>query len=143
MRTRNIGWLGAIAVATLGLFVAACTNNSRPVLEAQYSARIVGLWQGTVGDSKETMTIQSDGTFVCQLHPMGFIANTLSQGVSGSISGKWNITGSRVTLTVTAAQNERLANGTASSTIVSFNEDTLVLRSDRGETSSFRRVHRL
>jgi hypothetical protein len=88
------------------------------------------------------MSIDRDGTFVCQLHPMGFIANTLSQGEAGKISGTWNITGTRVTLTVTGAQNERLVNRTASSTIVSFDENKLVLRSDRAETSPFQRMSR-
>jgi hypothetical protein len=89
------------------------------------------------------MSINRDGTFVCQLHPLGFIANTLSQGVSGKISGTWNIRGTLLTLRITGSQNERLANSAASSTIVSFNENLLVLRSDRGETSSFERKTRL
>lgn len=89
------------------------------------------------------MAINSDGTFVSHVHPMGFIANTLSQGVSGTINGTWNLTGSRVSLIVTGVQNEHLENGTASSTIVSFDENRLVLRSDHGETSSFQRMSRL
>ena len=124
-KTSGRGAVGAIAVAVLGLFVAACANNTRPVSEGEYSARILGLWQGTVGDSRETMSFDSDGAFVCQLHPTGFIANTLSQAVTGKISGTWNITGTRVTLTVTGAQNERWVNRTASSTIVSFEENKL------------------
>ena len=141
--TVRAAWRRGIAVVVLGLFAVACANNSRPVSQANYSARIVGLWQGTVGDSSESMSIQSDGTFVCQVHPMGFIANTLSQGVSGRINGTWNLTGSRLILIVSGAQNERLENRTASSTIVSFDENKLVLRSDHGETSPFQRTSRL
>jgi hypothetical protein len=71
---------------------------------------------------------------------MGFIANTLSQGVTGTIRGTWKITGAIITLRITGAENESLRNRIASSTIVTFKEDQLVLKSGRGETSTFRRV---
>jgi len=129
-----------IAVVVLGFCLASCVNNSPPVPEAQYSTKIAGRWQGTVGDVKETMSIDADGTFVCQVHPMGFIANTLSQSVTGAIRGTWKITGAIITLRITDAKNELLENRVASSTIVAFKEDELVLKSDRGETSSFQRV---
>ena len=143
MKTNCVLWARAIAVVALGFCLASCENNSSAVPEAKYATKIVGRWQGTVGDVKETMSINGDGTFVCQLYPRGFIANTLSQGVSGKISGTWNIRGTLLTLRITGSQNERLANSAASSTIVSFNENLLVLRSDRGETSSFERKTRL
>jgi hypothetical protein len=57
----------------------------------------------------------------------------------GTISGTWSITGKIITLTITGAKNERLANKIVSSTIVAFNENELALRS-AGMTSSFRRV---
>ena len=133
-------WVRAIAVVFLGFCVASCANNSSPVPEAEYSTKIVGRWQGTVGDLKETMSIDGDGTFGCQVHPMGFIANTLSQGVTGTIRGTWKITGAMITLRITGAENERLRNRMVSSTIVAFKEDELVLKSDRGETSRFQRV---
>jgi hypothetical protein len=104
---------------------------------------IIGRWQGTVGDLKETMALNADHTFVCQLQPTGFIANTLSQRVTGTIRGTWEITGATITLNITDAENESLRNKTASSTIMAFKEDELVLRSDRGETSSFQRVRSL
>jgi uncharacterized protein (TIGR03066 family) len=129
-----------IAVVVLGFCLASCAYNSRPVSEADYSTKIVGRWQGTVGDLKETMSIDGDGTFVCQLHPTGFIANTLSQGVTGTIRGTWKITGAMITLRITGAENERLRDRMVSSTIVAFKEDELVLKSDRGETSRFQRV---
>ena len=130
----------ALAVAVLGVFLAACANHSSPVPEADFSTKIVGHWQGTVGDSKETMSINGDGTFICQLHPTGFIANMIYPAVPGTISGTWIITGNIVTLMITSAKNEHLVNRTASSVIVSLNENELVLKTDRGETSSFVRI---
>jgi uncharacterized protein (TIGR03066 family) len=140
MKSNCTPWVRAIAVVVLGFCLASCANNSSTVPEAEYSTKIVGRWQGTVGDLKETMSIEGDGTFVCQLHPMGFIANTLSQGVTGTIRGTWKITGAIITLRITGSENEHLRNKIASSTIVAFKEDELVLKSDRGETSPFQRV---
>lgn len=133
-------WARSIATVILGFGVASCSYNSRPVPEAEYSAKIVGLWQGTVGDLKETMSINSDGSFTCQLYPRGFIANTLSQGVASTIRGTWKITGPIITLRITASDKKTLRNRTTSSTIATFKKDDLVLRSDRGETSRFQRV---
>jgi hypothetical protein len=140
MKPNGAPWLRVIAAVVLGLCSASCTNNSPPVSETEYSTKIVGRWQGTVGDLKETMSLNSDGTFVCQLYPRGFIANTLSQGVTGTIRGTWKITGAIITLRITSAENETLGNRITSSTIVAFKEDELVLKSDRGETSPFQRV---
>ena len=143
MKDKWTPWARAIAVAVLGFCLASCANNSSIVPEAEYSTKIVGRWQGTVGELKETMSIDGDGTFVCQLYPTGFIANTLSQGVRGTIRGTWNITGAIITLRITGEKNELLENRTASSTIVSFKKDELVLKSDRGGTSPFQRVRAL
>jgi hypothetical protein len=143
MKSNCTPWVRAIAVVVLGFCLASCVNNLPPVSETEYSTKIVGHWQGTVGDLKETMSIDGDGTFVCQLHPLGFIANTLSQGVTGTIRGTWKITGAIITLRITGAENESLRNRTASSTIVEFKQDELVLKSDRGETSPFLRVRAL
>ena len=133
-------WVRAIAVVVLGFCLASCAKNSSTIPEAEYSTKIVGRWQGTVGDEKETMSIERDGTFVCQLHPTGFIANTLSQGVSGTVRGTWKIAGAIITLRITGSENEHLRNRIASSTIAAFKEDKLVLKSDRGDTSPFQRV---
>ena len=141
MKTKWTHWIRSIIVIVLGFFLGACTNNLTPVPEAEYSTKIIGSWQGTVGDSKETISINSDGTFVCKVHSTGFIATTLSQSLPGTISGTWKITGVVITLSVTSAKNERLANRIASSTIESFKVDVLVLKSNNGETSPFRRVH--
>ncbi len=140
MKSNCMPWVRAIAVVVLGFCLASCANNSSTVPVADYSTKIVGRWQGTVGDDKETMSIEGDGTFVCQLHPTGFIANTLSQGETGTVRGTWKITGAIITLRITGSENEHLKNRIASSTIVAFEADKLVLKSDRGETSPFRRV---
>jgi hypothetical protein len=140
MKTKCTPWARAIAGVVLGFCLASCANNSSPVPEAEFATKIVGHWQGTVGDLKEAMSIAGDGTFVCQLHPTGFIANTLSQGVTGTIHGTWKITGAIITLRITGEKSERLENRMASSTIEALRKDQVVLRSDRGETSLFRRV---
>ena len=136
-------WIRAIAAVVLGFCFVCCTNNSAPVPEAEYSTKIVGDWQGTVGDLKETMSLDGDGTFVCQLHPEGFIANTLSEGKEGTIRGTWTITGAIITLRITSADNERLENRIATSKIIALREDELVLKSDLAGTSTFQRVHPL
>jgi len=133
----------AIEWVVWGFCLGSCANNSQPVAEAEYSAKIVGSWQGTVGHLKETMSIHGDHTFDCKLQPTGFIANTLSQGVTGTIHGSWKIAGAIVTLSITSAENERLRNKIASSTIMSFKGNEVVLKSSRGEISSFWRVHPL
>jgi uncharacterized protein (TIGR03066 family) len=143
MKTNHIPWVRPIVAVVVGFFLASCANNSTPVPEAEYSTKIVGHWQGTVGDSKETMSLDRDGTFVCQLQPRGFIANTLSQGVTGTIRGTWKITGATITLRITRAKNERLENRITSSAIVAFKGDELVLKSNNGKTSLFQRVFSL
>ena len=140
MKSNCTSWARAIAVAVLGFCLASCANKSATVPEAEYATTIVGHWQGTVGNVKETMSIDGDGTFVCQIHPLGFLANTLSQSRPGKISGTWNITGAIITLKITGEKHEHLGDWITSSTIESFKADELVLKSDRGGTSPFRRV---
>jgi hypothetical protein len=125
MKSKCVPWASAIAAVVLGFCLASRANSSSTVPEAEYSTKIVGRWQGTVGDLKETMSIAGDGTFVCQVHPMGFMANTLSQSVTGTIRGTWNITGAIITLRIAGAKDERLGNRIAASRIVGFKEDKL------------------
>ena len=132
MKNKCTPWAMAIAGVLLGFCLASCADNSSTVPEAEYATQIVGRWQGTVGDLKEYMSINGDGTFVCQVYPTGFIANTLSQGVKGTIRGTWKITGAMITLSITGVKNEHLENRIAASTIVAFKADELLLRSDRG-----------
>ena len=140
MRSHSTPWGRTIAVVIMVFCLASCANNSPSVSLADYSTKIVGRWQGTVDNLKETMSIDRDGTFVCQLRTTGFLANTLSQSVAGTVRGMWKITGVIITLRITGEKNERLGSRTTSSTIVAFKEDELVLKSDRGETTYFRRV---
>ena len=132
-----------IIVVGLGLCFASCANKSPTVPEAEYPSKIVGIWQGTVGDLKESMSINGDGTFACQLYPRGFIAKTLSQSVTSTVNGTWKITGRVITLRITGAENEVLKNKIAASTILEFKENQIMLKSDRGDSSSFQRVHSL
>lgn len=140
MNLNGAPWARAIAAVVLGLGLASCADHSSTIPEAEYSTTIVGRWQGTVGDLRETMSIAGNGTFVCRLHPLGFIAKTLSQSVTGTIRGTWRITGATIILRITRAEAESLRNRIAESTILAFKEDELVLKSDRGETSLFQRA---
>jgi hypothetical protein len=128
----------ALAMIALGLVVSGCGKVPPAVRESDYPSAIVGQWRGTVGDVKEVMTLQRDGTFTCQLAPAGFIATMIYPAPPGSVSGTWRITGSVITLAVTSTHNERLQNGLAYSTIVAFNGNTLALRS-HGSTATFER----
>jgi hypothetical protein len=132
-------------MARLSLLLAlACIFSSctpaKPVAEADYGAKIVGNWMGTVGEMKESITFSADGTFTSQLRPTGFISNTLGQGVTGTIRGTWVLSGKTVTLKITSTEDERVKNSTTSSTIMAFSQDELTMKSDRGETSMFTRA---
>lgn len=127
-----------LAVATV-----SCSSGSAPIQEGQYAQSIVGNWQGTVGDMKETITFTADGKFVSQVRPRGFISNTLMQGTTGTIRGAWTIKDKALNLNITSAENEQLLNKTASSTILSFTENQLVVKSASGETSTFLRAVKL
>jgi hypothetical protein len=129
--------LGSLLALALG--VSACTP-AKPVAEAEYGAKIVGNWLGAVGDMKEAIAFNADGSFVAQLRPRGFISNTLSQGVTGTIRGTWAISGKTITLKITGAEDERVKNSVTSSTILSFNQDKFLVKSAQGETSAFTRI---
>ena len=129
--------LGLLLVLAFG--ISSCTP-AKPVAEAEYGAKIVGNWLGTVGDMKESITFSADGSFIAQLRPQGFISNTLSQGSTGTIRGTWAINGKNITLKITSADDERVKNSVTTSTILAFNQDELSMKSDRGETSTFRRA---
>lgn len=121
-------------------FVVPSCETSKPVVEADYAAKIVGDWVGTVDDEKESITFRADGGFEAKLHPSGFISNTLSQGVTGTIRGTWAISGKTITLKITSTEDERVKNSSTSSTILAFNTNELEMKSDRGETSKFVRA---
>ncbi|HMI66086.1 MAG TPA: hypothetical protein VK517_08630 [Cyclobacteriaceae bacterium] len=123
----------------LVLGVSSCTP-AKPVAEADYGVKIVGNWLGTVGNMKESITFNGDGSFIARLRPQGFISNTLSQGVTGTIRGTWAINGKTIALKITSAEDERVKNSVTSSTILAFNQDELSMKNDRGETSTFTRA---
>ncbi|MGA9177627.1 MAG: hypothetical protein WBZ05_10310 [Desulfobacterales bacterium] len=93
-----------------------------------------------MGGIKESITFSGDGSYNAQLHPQGFISNTLSQGVTGTISGSWAINGRTITLQITSAEDLRVKNRATSSTILTFNQDEISLKSDQGATSTFTRA---
>jgi hypothetical protein len=136
----NFVRLGLLLALALG--VSSCTP-AKPVAETEYSAKIVGNWLGTVGNMKESITFGGGGSFIAQLRPQGFISNTLSQGVTGTIRGTWAINGKTIRLKITSAEDERVNNSVTSSTILAFNQDELSMKSDRGKTSTFTRVSSL
>jgi hypothetical protein len=135
--------LDVLRVCLLGpLFacsLAACSSDA-PVAEADYPAKLVGDWIGTVGDTKETIKFNADGTFVAWVRPTGFISNTLGQGVTGTIRGTWTIAGKVVTLNVDSAEHERVVNRTTTSTIESFKTNEIVVKSNTGTVTTFGRA---
>lgn len=125
--------------SALAASVLSCTSAA-PIAESQYATAIVGEWQGTVGDTRESITFQADGGFHALLRERGFISNTLSQGVAGTIRGTWAIEGEIITLTTISSEDAGAANGATSSAIVAMSRDELSLRSESGETSVFLRA---
>ena len=113
---------------------------ANPVAEAEYSEKMVGTWLGTVEGMKESIRFSGDGSFNAQLRPQGFISNTLSQGVTGTISGSWFVNGRIITLQIIRAEDVRVKDRATSSIILTFNQDELSLKSDQGEISTFTRA---
>ena len=130
-----------VILLLLACGLSACSPDGAPVAEAQYSAKIVGNWQGTVGDTRETISFNTDGGFVSQVRRQGFISNTLGQGVTGTVRGTWAINGTTVTLSISSAEDVRVLNGSTTSTIEAFKPNELVVKSNTtGETSTFVRT---
>jgi hypothetical protein len=127
-------------ILALVLIFASCAPDGAAVDEAQYAAKIVGDWQGTVADVNETISFSADGRFMSRVRPRGFISNTLSQGTTGTIRGTWTIKGNVISLNIDSAEDANVVNKTATSTIEMFKQNELVVRSSRGETSTFMRM---
>jgi hypothetical protein len=125
-------------VLLLALGLPSCSSDAH-VAVAQYPSKLVGEWQGTVGDMKESITFNADGTFVTYVRPSGFISNTLGQGVTGTIRGAWSIAGNVVTLNVKSA-DERVVNRTTTGTIETFKQSEIVVKSSNGTVSTFVRA---
>jgi hypothetical protein len=130
-------FLSALVLASA---LTSCSPDVAPIAQADYATKIVGGWQGTVGDDNETIKFDADGQFVSEVRPRGFISNTLGQGVTGTIRGTWTIKGDSVTLNITSAQDARLSNRATTSTIETFKPNEIVVKSSKGDTSTFRRL---
>jgi hypothetical protein len=100
----------------------------------------VGDWQGTVADINETISFSADGRFMSRVRRRGFISNTLGQGTTDTIRGTWTIKGNVISLNIDSAEDANVVNKTATSTIEMFKQNELVVRSSRGETSTFMRM---
>jgi uncharacterized protein (TIGR03066 family) len=136
--------MNMLRFSLLGLIFAfslsSCAPDGAIIGEAQYAAKIVGDWEGTVGDMKETISFSADGKFTSRVRPLGFISNTLGQGITGTMRGTWTIEGNVITLNIDSAENENVLNKTTTSTIVMLKQNELVVRSSSGETSTFVRA---
>ena len=124
----------------LSCALASCSPAAAPVDEKDYSTKIVGDWLGTVADVNETIAFRGDGQFVSEVRERGFISNTLGQGVTGTIRGRWTINGKSITLNIASAENERVSNRSTTSIIETFMPNELTVKSDRGDTSKFVRA---
>jgi hypothetical protein len=134
-----------LRLSLLGLILALSLLSCAPdedatIREAQYAAKIVGDWQGIVGDVRETISFSADGKFTSHVGPRGFISDTLGQGVTGTVRGTWAIEGNVITLSIDSADKANVLNKTATSTIEMFKQNELTVRSSRGETSTFVRM---
>ena len=127
-------------VFVLALGLVACEKNGAVISESQYANKLVGSWQGTVAGESESISLRANGSFTSQLQQTGFIGTTLGQGVAGSVDGTWLIKGKVITLSIQDAEDAQPLNLLAESTIVSFNQNKLVMTSTSGGTSTFLRV---
>lgn len=124
-------------VALLALPMLACEREGAVLAEAQYQAALVGHWQGNVEGDSESISFQADGRFSSEVLPTGFISTTLDQGVPSTVRGAWTLQGKVITLNIDQANGAPPVNLATTSTIVSFNENKLVVKSDTGQTSTF------
>jgi len=124
----------------LAMCLSSCERDGALLDESQYQKMLLGDWQGTVGDETETISFQADGGFTAKLYPMGFINTTLGQGITGTIIGTWTIQGKIITLNIDSTENEQTLNLSTTSTIVTFKQNQLVIKSTGGETSTFVRA---
>jgi hypothetical protein len=137
MRIVNIACVLLVGpLFTCGL--SSCSPGM-PIGVADYPSKIVGSWWGDVGDKSETISFSADGTFVSQERSRGFISNTLGQGVTGTIRGTWAIRGKSIELNISSAEDVRLSNRATTSTIETFKENEIVVKSGTGDISTFTR----
>jgi len=120
--------------------LSGCSPNTATVTEAEYPSKIVGNWLGKVGGTNETISFGANGEFESQVRPGGFISMTLSQGVTGKVSGTWTIKGKSITLNISSTEHERVSNSVAMATIETLKPNELLVKSSTGVTSTFVRL---
>jgi hypothetical protein len=146
LRSRSdvTGWLRqgvqALLLVLLAAGLSSCEKQGPLLAETQYRAALVGEWQGNVGDESETINFKADGSFSSHVRSNGFIGATLGQGTTGKVHGGWMLEGDVITLAIDHLSNQKALNLSTTSTIVSFHENQLVVKSDSGETSTFVRI---
>ncbi len=128
-----------ISVIALACMSASCTVADQPVRDSEYPTALVGTWRGTVGDDKESMTLNADHTFVCRVRPLGFIATMVWPVHPETLNGNWTLNGKSVTLTIAGSDKLHLDTHRTSSTITAFTQRKLTLKNEQGETSVFSR----
>lgn len=129
----------ALAVV-LALCLSSCERAGAPLPQSQYAQALPGEWQGSVGGAQESIHLAADGSFRAQVQSGGFIGTTLGQGSAGTLRGSWTLQGASITLAVDQASGERPADSSTTSTIVSFNQNQLVLEDAAGALTTFDRA---
>ena len=132
-----MNFVRALLVVLLAVGLSACERAGTELTEPQYQTALVGDWQGNVGAESESIRFEADGSFSCQLQSNGFIGSTLGQGRKGTVSGSWVLQGDVITLDIDSASSGQPA---TTSTIVSFKQNQLVMKSAGGDTSTFVRA---
>jgi hypothetical protein len=89
---------------------------------------------------KETISIRKNCTFAGQVYPTGFFENRPSTGLDGGITGTWKIIGKFISMNIVMEKNGKLENKVSLSTIISFKEDELTLKSDGDVISLLQRI---
>ncbi len=117
-------------------YLQSCTSST-PIPENEFSQAIVGEWLGTVGNMKESIKFKNDGTYIATLHPSGFLYNTIPDGITGTVSGTWSITGQIITLKITDTEKENVINTETKSTILEFYKGEIILKDEKGEKTTF------
>ena len=114
----------------------ACTSSER-IPESEFPKAIIGEWLGTVENLKESIKFKDDGTYIAKVRPTGFLANTLSESSTGTVSGTWLIQGNIITLKITGTKNEQVLNAGTTSTILEFRKNEILLKDEKGEKTRF------
>ena len=128
-----------LVLSVLLLFnLNACTSSER-IPDSEFPKAIIGEWLGTVDNLKESIKFKDDGTYIAKVRPTGFLANTLSESRTGTVSGTWLIQGNTITLKITGTKNEQVLNSGTTSTILEFRNNEILLKDEKGASTTFTR----